>query len=81
MVIFKCYFSREHIALSYKTNGANIELDKNQQIKSTVHDAKSHFNQSIKSISNQIKKLDIQCTFCNIHGKLSYNKHVTTLNL
>ena len=40
MVIFKCYFSGEHIALSIKKtkknniNGVNIELGK-----STVHDA------------------------------------------
>ena len=27
MVIFKCYFSREHIALSHK-NGVNMELGK-----------------------------------------------------
>ena len=48
MVIFKCYFSGELIALSYKkktkkhnnnNNGVNIELGKNKQIKSTVHDA------------------------------------------
>ena len=37
--------------------------------------------QSIKFISNQIKKLDIQCTPYNIHAKLFYNKNVTTLNL
>ena len=35
MVIFKCYFSGEHIALSYK-NG------RNQQIKDTAHDRKSY---------------------------------------
>ena len=35
-------------------------------------------NQSIKFISNQIKKFDIQCTLYNIHGKLFYNKHVAT---
>ena len=41
MVVFKCYFSREHIDLSLKTkNDVNIELGKNQQTKSTVHDAK-----------------------------------------
>ena len=40
MVIFKCYFSREHIALLFWENGANIELGKKQQIKCTVHDAK-----------------------------------------
>ena len=38
-------------------------------------------NQSIKFISNQIKKFDIQCTLYNIHGKLFYNKHVTTFSL
>ena len=42
MVIFKCYFSREHIALSYKT-GVDRELEgKKKQIKSTAHDGKSH---------------------------------------
>ena len=35
-------------------------------------------NQSIKFISNQIKKFDIQCTLYNIHGELFYNKHVAT---
>ena len=38
-------------------------------------------NQSIKFISNQIKKFDIQCTLCNIHGKLFYNKHVATFSI
>ena len=38
-------------------------------------------NQSIKFISNQIKKFDIQCALYNIHGKLFYNKHVTTFSL
>ena len=38
-------------------------------------------NQSIKFISNQIKKFDIQCTLYNIHGKLFYNKHVATFSL
>ena len=43
---------------------------------------KSQINfQSIKFISNQIKKLDIHCTLNNIHGKLFYNKHVTTFSL
>ena len=32
MVILKCYFSREHIALSYK-NGVNIELGKTNRSK------------------------------------------------
>ena len=38
---FKCYFSGEHIAHSLKKNNndVNIELGKNQQIKSTVHGA------------------------------------------
>ena len=44
----------------------------------TVHNS---FNQSMKFISNQIKKLDIQCTLYNIHGRLFYNKHVTTFSL
>ena len=38
-------------------------------------------NQSIKFISNQIKKFDIQCTLYNIHGKLFYNKHVATFSI
>ena len=33
MVIYKCYFSREHIALSHKKNGENIELGKNNRLK------------------------------------------------
>ena len=32
MVIFKCYFSREHIALSYE-KGVNIELGKTNRSK------------------------------------------------
>ena len=36
MVIFKCYFSGEHIALSIKkhnNNGVNIELGKTNRLK------------------------------------------------
>ena len=35
MVIFKCYFSREHIALSLKKtkNGVNIQLGKTNRLK------------------------------------------------
>ena len=32
IVIFKCYFSREHITLSYK-NDVNIELGKSNRLK------------------------------------------------
>ena len=43
MVIFKCYFSGEHIALSIKKQQQQQRCEhrirKNQQIKSTVHDA------------------------------------------
>ena len=39
MVIFKCYLSREHIALSLNKR-CEYRIRKNQQIKSTVHDAK-----------------------------------------
>ena len=45
MVIFKCYFSGELIALSYKKKTkkqqqqCEYRLRKNKQIKSTVHDA------------------------------------------
>ena len=41
MVIFKCYFSGERIALSMKKNQERCEhrIRKRQQIKSTVHDA------------------------------------------
>ena len=41
MVIFKCYFSGEHIALSIKKKQqqrCEHRIRKNQQIKSTVHD-------------------------------------------
>ena len=41
MVIFMCYFSREHIALSYK-KWCGHRIRKNQQIKSTAHDGKSY---------------------------------------
>ena len=43
MVIFRCYFSGELIALSYKKNnnsGVNIELGKTNRNESTVHDGK-----------------------------------------
>ena len=40
MVIFKCYFSGEHIALSLKKQQrCEHRYRKNQQIKSIVHDA------------------------------------------
>ena len=45
MVIFKCYFSGEHIALSIKKRKKKQQqrcehrLRKNQQTRSTVHDA------------------------------------------
>ena len=43
MVIFKCYFSGEHIALSTtktkQQQRCENRIRKNQQIKSTVHDA------------------------------------------
>ena len=42
MVIFKCYFSGEHIALSIKKKQqqrCEHIIRKNQQIKSTEHDA------------------------------------------
>ena len=41
MVNSKCYFPREHIALSYK-KWCEHRIRKNQQIKSTVHDVKSY---------------------------------------
>ena len=44
MVIFKCYFSGEHIALSIiikkeQQQRCEHRIRKNQNIKSTVHDA------------------------------------------
>ena len=41
MVIPKCYFSREHIALSYK-KWCGHRTRKNQQIKGTAQDGKSY---------------------------------------
>ena len=41
MVIFKCYFSREHIALSYEKLYEH-RIRKKEQIKSTAHDEKSY---------------------------------------
>ena len=41
MVIFKCYFSKEHIALSYK-KWCEHRIRKNEQIKSIVKDVHSH---------------------------------------
>ena len=40
MVIFQCYFSREHIAHSFR-KWCEHRSRNNQQIKSTVHDGKS----------------------------------------
>ena len=44
MVIFKSYFSGEHIALSIikKQQWCEHRIRKNQQIKSTVHDANQY---------------------------------------
>ena len=41
MVIFRCYFSREHIAQTYK-KWCEHGIRKNQQIKGTAHDGKSY---------------------------------------
>ena len=41
MVIFRCYFSREHIALSYK-KWCEHRIRKKQQIKSIARDRKSY---------------------------------------
>ena len=41
MVISKCYFSREHIALSYK-KWCGHRIRKKQQIKSTAHEGESN---------------------------------------
>ena len=41
MVIFKCYFSREHTALSYK-KWCEHRIRKNQQTKSIAHDGRSY---------------------------------------
>ena len=42
---FKCYFSREHIALSHKQLCVHRNR-KNQQIKSTAHDGKSYLKKN-----------------------------------
>ena len=49
MVIFKCYFSREHIALSY-IKWCEHRIRKNQQIKGTAFDGKSYLNKQTVSI-------------------------------
>ena len=41
MAISRCYFSSEHIALSYKKS-CEHRIRKNQQIKTTVHDGRSY---------------------------------------
>ena len=41
MVIFKCYFSRDNIALTLK-KWCEHRIRKNEQIKSTAHDEKSY---------------------------------------
>ena len=56
-------------------------IDGSQYIISYVDVNYYSINQSIKFISNQIKKFDIQCTLYNIHGKLFYNKHVATFSI
>ena len=43
IIIFQCYFSGEHIALSIKKQQrGEHRIRKNQQIKSTVHDANQY---------------------------------------
>ena len=44
MVMFKCYFSGEHIAHSLKKQQQRCEhrIMKNQQIRGTVHDANKY---------------------------------------
>ena len=41
MVIFKCYFSREHLVLSYK-KWFEHRIRKNQQINSISHEGRSY---------------------------------------
>ena len=41
MVISKCYFSREHIAISYIKNGVKIDLAKTNRLKA-LHMMKNH---------------------------------------
>ena len=47
MVILKCYFSREHIALSYK-KWCEHRIRKNERIKSTAHDENHTWNKCPK---------------------------------
>ena len=54
MVTFRCYFYREHIALSYK-KWCGHRIRKNQQIKSTAHDGKSYLKQTNYVSTNQDK--------------------------
>ena len=60
MVIFKCYFSGEHIALSIKIQKKQQQrceqrIRKNQQIKGTVHDANKCMKQTNYVSINQDK--------------------------
>ena len=51
MINFKCYFSGEHIALSLrekKQQRCEHRIRKNQQIKSTVHDANNTLNKQTR---------------------------------
>ena len=58
MVIYKCYFSREHTARSYK-KWYEHGIRKTPQIKSTAHDAKSYLKQTDYVSINQAKALNI----------------------
>ena len=56
MVIFKCYFSREHIAHSYKKL-CKHGFGKNEQIKGTAHDKKILRLPKLSSITIHLKSL------------------------
>ena len=69
MVIFKCYFSGELIALSYKKNKKQQQqrcehrIRKNKQIKSTVHDGnkKNEINKLCVNKQRQSMKIKSIC--------------------
>ena len=60
MAISKCYFSREHIALS-KKKWCEHRIRKNQQTKSTAHDGKSYLEKKgVNKPRQSMKKKHLQ---------------------
>ena len=67
MVIFRCYFSREHKALSYRKL-CEHRIRKNEQIECTVHGEKSYLKQN-KLCVNEPRQSMKQKAFAKVNRK------------